>query len=73
MNRFLKKMGEAAGFDEPVRTVYFIGANRYEDIRELGTLLILLEFTEPCLYSWYHLKKGSYIQNVTAFFWYAVR
>jgi integrase len=33
MNRHLKKVGEEAGFNDPLRTVYFIGANRYEEVK----------------------------------------
>ncbi|MDR1339402.1 MAG: site-specific integrase [Prevotellaceae bacterium] len=39
MNRYLKEMGEVAGFNEPMRTVYFIGANRYEEVKPKYALL----------------------------------
>ncbi|MDR1585210.1 MAG: site-specific integrase [Prevotellaceae bacterium] len=39
MNKYLKKMGEAAGFNEPLRSVYFIGANRHEEVQPKYALL----------------------------------
>jgi integrase len=32
MNDYLKEMGKTVGFDEQIRTVYFIGSQRYEEV-----------------------------------------
>ncbi|MDR2119387.1 MAG: site-specific integrase [Tannerella sp.] len=39
MNAYLKTMGETAGFTEPVRTVYFVGAQRHEEVHPKHALL----------------------------------
>jgi integrase len=39
MNDYLKEMGKLAGFDEQIRTVYFIGSQRYEEVHRKYDLL----------------------------------
>jgi integrase len=39
MNRYLKEMGKAAGFNDPIRMVYFVGASRHEDVQPKYDLL----------------------------------
>jgi integrase len=39
MNKYLKTMGEAVGFNESIRIVYFIGAKRYEEVKPKYELL----------------------------------